>query len=53
MAETLKSIENDIKGTIMFIFQPAEEIGTGAKRMLEVEIFSTLLFEYLRKELLN
>ncbi len=42
IVETLASIENDINGTVMFIFQPAEETGTGAKQMLEDGIFSKM-----------
>jgi metal-dependent amidase/aminoacylase/carboxypeptidase family protein len=42
IAETLKSIENEINGTIMFVFQPAEENATGAKRMLEDGVFAEL-----------
>lgn len=45
LAETLKSVEHDIYGTIMFIFQPAEETATGAKLMLEDEIFSQSRFQ--------
>lgn len=34
-AKVLKSLESQINGTIKFIFQPAEEGGAGAKRMIE------------------
>jgi len=45
IAETLKSVENEMSGTVMFIFQPAEETATGAKRMLEDGVFSELMPE--------
>lgn len=34
-AKILKARENELNGTVKFIFQPAEEIGLGAKKMLE------------------
>jgi metal-dependent amidase/aminoacylase/carboxypeptidase family protein len=34
LAQGLASIEDRVPGTVMFVFQPAEEIATGAKAML-------------------
>ncbi|KAK4490117.1 hypothetical protein RD792_000774 [Penstemon davidsonii] len=34
-AKILKARQNHLKGTIILIFQPAEEAGNGAKRMIE------------------
>jgi amidohydrolase len=34
-AKLLSGMKNNIKGTIKFIFQPAEETATGAKKMVE------------------
>ncbi|KAI3977633.1 hypothetical protein MKX01_004166 [Papaver californicum] len=34
-AKILKARENHLKGTVILIFQPAEEAGNGAKRMIE------------------
>ncbi|KAI3868435.1 hypothetical protein MKX03_037003 [Papaver bracteatum] len=34
-AKILKARENHLKGTVVLIFQPAEEAGNGAKRMIE------------------
>ncbi|BAL01598.1 peptidase M20 family protein [Oscillibacter valericigenes Sjm18-20] len=33
-ARTLKALENEFSGTVKFLFQPAEEIGSGAQAML-------------------
>lgn len=38
-AKMLMDIKNEIKGTIKLIFQPAEEIGAGAKKMIEESNF--------------
>lgn len=35
VADALSSRRNDFAGTVQFIFQPAEEVGLGAARMLE------------------
>ncbi|MGD0339010.1 MAG: M20/M25/M40 family metallo-hydrolase [Bacteroidota bacterium] len=40
IAEVLHSIKNDLTGTIVFIFQPAEEDFSGANKMIEGGIFS-------------
>lgn len=34
-ARVLKAMEGDLKGTVRLVFQPAEEGGAGARRMLE------------------
>lgn len=42
LATALASVKSELGGTIMFIFQPAEESATGAKAMLDAGVFSTL-----------
>ncbi|WP_116474730.1 amidohydrolase [Zobellella maritima] len=34
------SLQNDFDGTVYFVFQPAEELGTGAKAMIEDGLFT-------------
>ncbi len=34
-ARVLKEMQDQIKGTVKFVFQPAEELGLGAKQMIE------------------
>ena len=34
-AKTLHTVQEEIEGTVRFIFQPAEEVATGAKAMVE------------------
>lgn len=34
-ARALKAVQKELKGTVKFLFQPAEETGGGAKRMIE------------------
>ncbi|MEO8451008.1 MAG: amidohydrolase [Gemmatimonadota bacterium] len=41
LAEGLASVRNELAGTVMFIFQPAEERATGAKAMLADGVFGT------------
>ncbi len=38
LAETLAARRTDIPGTIVFIFQPAEELGSGAQPMIEAGV---------------
>lgn len=33
-AKTLNAVKDDIEGTVRFVFQPAEEVATGAKEMI-------------------
>jgi metal-dependent amidase/aminoacylase/carboxypeptidase family protein len=40
LAASLASVRSDLAGTIMFIFQPAEETATGARAMLAGGVFS-------------
>jgi len=42
MATVLSSLSDDLPGTVMFIFQPAEENGTGALAMLADGLFGIL-----------
>jgi amidohydrolase len=42
IAEVLSSYKNEINGTIIFIFQPAEESYTGAAKMIEEGILDKL-----------
>lgn len=39
IAEGLASIREDLRGTIMFVFQPAEETATGARAMLADDVW--------------
>jgi amidohydrolase len=39
VATVLERLKSDIAGTVLFVAQPAEEIGEGAKRMLEDGVF--------------
>jgi metal-dependent amidase/aminoacylase/carboxypeptidase family protein len=41
LAEALASVKADLAGSVMFIFQPAEERATGAKAMLVDGLFSS------------
>jgi metal-dependent amidase/aminoacylase/carboxypeptidase family protein len=41
LAEALASVKADLAGSVMFIFQPAEEGATGAKAMLNAGLFSS------------
>ncbi len=34
-AKTLNAVKDDIEGTVRFVFQPAEEVATGAKAMVK------------------
>lgn len=38
----LSSIKNKIKGNVMFVFQPAEEVNKGAKLMVEKGLFTDI-----------
>lgn len=40
LAEGFAAIQDDLPGSIMLIFQPAEEAGTGADAMLEDDLFA-------------
>jgi metal-dependent amidase/aminoacylase/carboxypeptidase family protein len=40
LAAALASVREDLPGTVMFIFQPAEERATGARAMLEDGVFA-------------
>lgn len=42
LATALASVRSELGGTIMFIFQPAEESATGAKAMLDAGVFSAM-----------
>lgn len=39
-AQTLASMKHDWKGTVVFVAQPAEEIGVGARAMIEDGLFT-------------
>jgi amidohydrolase len=43
LAEGLAAIRDEIAGSVMFIFQPAEENATGARAMLEDGVFDGLV----------
>lgn len=45
-AKILKESEKDLNGTIRLMFQPGEENGTGAKRMIENGILDNKKIEY-------
>jgi len=40
LAEGMAAVRDDLAGSIMFIFQPAEETATGARAMIEDGLFS-------------
>src|SRR6185436_5771750 len=40
LASALHSVKADLPGSVMFIFQPAEERGAGAKAMLDAGVFA-------------
>ena len=40
LAEALAAVRNELAGTVMFLFQPAEERATGAKAMLADGVFA-------------
>jgi metal-dependent amidase/aminoacylase/carboxypeptidase family protein len=42
LAEGLAVIRDELAGSVMFIFQPAEETATGARAMIEEGVFSEL-----------
>lgn len=42
LAEGFASIRDDLAGTVMLLFQPAEERGTGANAMLDDGVFDTV-----------
>jgi amidohydrolase len=42
MAQGLASIKDRLPGTVVFVFQPAEENATGAKAMLAADLFGAL-----------
>jgi amidohydrolase len=39
VATVLERLKNDMAGTVLFVAQPAEEVGEGAKQMLEDGVF--------------
>jgi metal-dependent amidase/aminoacylase/carboxypeptidase family protein/mannose-6-phosphate isomerase-like protein (cupin superfamily) len=41
LAEALSHVRADLPGSVMFIFQPAEERATGARAMLDAGLFAT------------
>jgi amidohydrolase len=41
VAEALASVRAGLRGSVMFIFQPAEETATGARAMLEAGLFAS------------
>jgi amidohydrolase len=41
MAQGFASIKDRLPGTVMFVFQPAEETATGAKAMLAADLFGS------------
>jgi metal-dependent amidase/aminoacylase/carboxypeptidase family protein len=43
LAEAFSAIKNDLAGSVILVFQPAEERGTGAKAMLADGAFVTLM----------
>jgi metal-dependent amidase/aminoacylase/carboxypeptidase family protein len=45
IAEGLASIREDLRGSVMFVFQPAEEIATGARAMLADDVWGNTLPE--------
>ena len=42
LAEGLAAVRSELAGTVMFVFQPAEERATGAKAMLADGVFATI-----------
>ncbi len=42
LAEGFASIQNNLQGTVMLVFQPEEELGTGADDMLREGIFTDI-----------
>ncbi len=42
IADVLASVKNDLNGTVYFIFQPAEEMATGAKDMIADGLFDII-----------
>ncbi len=41
LAEGMAAIQDEVAGSVMFVFQPAEENATGARAMLEDGVFAT------------
>lgn len=41
-ARTLAELKDELKGNVMFLFQPAEENGTGAKQLVECRFMDVL-----------
>jgi len=40
LAEGLTAVRDELSGSVMFVFQPAEEVATGARAMLDDGVFS-------------
>src|SRR4030095_15924355 len=40
LASALASVRRDLPGSVMFVFQPAEERATGARAMLDAGLFT-------------
>ncbi len=43
LAEGLAAVQEDLAGSVLFVFQPAEETASGARAMLEDGVFDDLL----------
>lgn len=46
-AKILSEIRDSIKGTVKFIFQPAEECAAGAKKMIEAEVLQNPSVDFI------